>query len=190
MTPHRATGARRPTRALAAITILVTAILLPGCLGSDIERYTLDLPRIEGWSGQSDLANPDSLVAARLPVASRIPAFEDGSAQGVEEISLFIQLQNRSTEFADVRVYAHANRVTGLDEVRSAGVPVTTSIALDPVSSVQIDARNYPRFEANFDAFADLIESGELYLYVVADTDTFDVAGNVPSVSILVTVDD
>jgi len=179
----------RRRRALPAMLGLAAAILLPGCLGSDVERHVLDLPRIEAWSGQVDLANPDSLVAARVPVAGRIPAFADGSAQGVEEIALFIQLQNRTTEFADVRVYAHARELTDLTEVRASGVPITTSIALDPVSSVQVDARNYPVYESSFEAFAELIESGELFLYVVAESDTFDVAGNVPSVSLLVTVD-
>jgi hypothetical protein len=181
-------GLPNPQR--AALGLLLWAGLLPGCLGSEIQRHVLDLPRMEGWSGQPGRAEPDSMVAARVPVSSRIPAFADGSASGVEEVALFIQLQNRSTEFVDVRVYGHPSRVFDIPELRRSGLAVTAAIALDPVSSVQIDARNYPRYGANFDGFADLIRGGEFYLYVVADTDTFDVAGNVPSLSLLVTVDD
>ncbi len=180
------------TRGRALATTILVAVLVPalaGCFGSDLQRHTVDLADFRAWAGQSAETNPDTLIASLVPIRSQIPEFRSGSVVGVEEVSLFVQLQNADDTVADVTVYAHRERLANRARLVREGVPITQAIRVAPLSAVQIDARSYPIDGANFDAFVDLITASDVYLFVVADSDEFNVAANVPSLSLLVTID-
>jgi hypothetical protein len=165
------------------------ALLVSGCLGSSIERRTIDVSSFRSWGGQTAQADPDTLIPARVDVRQRVPELSDGSAVGIEEVSLFVQLQNLDAAPAEVAVYAHASRLTDLAEVLTVGIPVTRGIAIDGQSAIQLDARNYPFQAANFDRFVELIKAGDFYLYIVTSASEFNLAANVPTLSLLVTID-
>jgi hypothetical protein len=180
---------KRNIRAGFALVSFVVSLLVAGCLGSSLERRTIDVPSFRSWGDQTEQADPDTVIPAKVDVRQRVPELADGSVIGIEEVSLFVQLQNLDATPAEVAVYAHASRITNLAEILAVGIPITKGIAIDGQSAIQIDARNYPFQSANFDAFVDLIKRGDFYLYIVTSADEFNLAANVPSLSLLVTIE-
>lgn len=169
--------------------VVFLSLALAGCLGSSVERRTIDVSAFRSWAGQTTQAQPDTLIPGRVDVGQRIPEIGDGSAVGIEEVSLFVQLQNLDASPAEVTVYAMPRAVSDREVVLAEGLPITRGIAIDGQSAVQLDARNYPFQSRNFEEFVDLVSAGDFYLYVVATGDVFNVSANVPSLSFLVTVD-
>lgn len=172
-------------RLLVAVVALAA---LPGCWSSEIRRVTIDADGLSAWAGQGAIFGaPDSLIGSPVLLASRLPELGTGDFDGVEEIGIYIQLQNSSFQPIDIAVYMHRSRVD-LSTLLAEGVRLTRPIAVQPQTAFQIDARNYRTFAEGFEEAAELIRGGDFYLYVASEASSFVINGNVPTISILVSV--
>jgi len=181
----------RPLSRARCGALLLVAVLglvaLAGCWASEIRRVTIDVDGLAAWAGQSGSGSPDSLIGGLVPVTSRVPELLAGDVEGVEEIGLYVQLQNASFQPVEVLVVAHrsvVDRATLLAE----GVRLTSPIVVQPQSALQIDARNYLRYARGFEEMVQLVLGGDFFLYVVSEASTFAVNGNVPTISLLFSI--
>jgi len=161
---------------------------MSGCFWSKLERESLNLLDFQSWGSQPTEAAPDSLIPTLVPVAATVTSVSDGSAQSVQEISLFLQIRNEESVAALVTLYAHPQRINDKARLIEEGVQVMTARLLNGSSAIQIDARNYPDVATGFDRFAELILSGEFYLYVISLDEPYRVSAGVPAISMVLSV--
>jgi hypothetical protein len=180
----------RPVRATVATLAALAIALCGGCFSSEVRRVTIDVDTISAWAGQDDgFGAPDSLVGSLVPVTDRLPELGAGDVTGVEEIALYIQLQNASFAPVEAAVYAHRSPVD-LATLLAEGIRLTRPVLIQPQSALQIDARSYKLYATGFDEVAELALGGDFFLYVASEGSTFVLNGNVPSLSMVVTIDD
>lgn len=176
-------------RALCALALSIVLVALAGCWASEIRRVTIDVDGLTAWAGQDDtFGAADSLIGGPVLITSRLPELRTGEVESVEEIGLYVQLQNASFLPVEMAVYAHrglVDRATLLAE----GIRLTRPIVVQPQSAFLIDARNYDLLAEGFGEAAELILGGDFYLYVASDESEFVINGNVPTVSVLVAVE-
>jgi hypothetical protein len=173
---------------MVALAVGMGWVVMSGCFWSKLERDSLNLLDFQSWGSQATEAVPDSLIPTRVPVAAGVTAVNDGSAQSVQEISLFVQLRNELSEPNLITLYAHPQRINDKAQLREEGVQVMTARLLNGFSAFQIDARNYPEFATGFDGFAELILSGDFYLYVIGLDEPYRVSAGVPAISMVFAV--
>jgi hypothetical protein len=191
-TPPARRSAPRPIRArvVAFLGGLLAIAALPACFSSELRRVTIDVQAVAAWAGQgAGFGAADSLIGSLVPVTDRIPEVLSGGAQGVEEIALYVQIQNASFGPVEVAVYAHRSPVD-LATLLADGVRLTRPILVQPQSAILIDARNYNLYAEGFEEASELLLGGDFFLYVASEASTFMVNGNVPSVSVVVSIED
>lgn len=175
-------------QALAALGLSVALLAFPGCWASEIRRISVDTDGLRAWAGQDDgFGAADSLIGSPALITTRIPELGTGDVQSIEEIGLYIQLQNSSFVPVEMAVYMHrraVDRATLLVE----GVRLTRPIVVQPQSALQIDGRNYDLYAAGFDEAVALMLGGDVHLYVASEASEFVINGNVPTLSLLVAI--
>lgn len=169
--------------------LALVPLLASACLFSDLERRTIDLDVLRAWAGQTAEVVPDSLAPAFVTISTRIPEIAGGSASSIEEVSLFVQIQNTALTTTEASVYAHREQIGDAATLRSEGVRILKPVTVAPQSAVQIDARNYAAFADGFDAFVELVLDGDFYLYILGEGASYRLNGNVPSLSFVVAID-
>jgi hypothetical protein len=181
----------RIARAWLAIAVLVTVVTAAGsgCIGSEVVRRSIDLQDFRSWAGQPAEVVPDSLAPAFVAIGTNVPEVSAGSFQGVDEVSLFVQLQNQGFTPDELTVYATDRIYPSANQVRENGVRLMRPVLVQAQAAVQIDARNYPNFAEGLDGVDELVRNGDFYLYVVGTGSEFRVGANVPTLSLLVVVD-
>lgn len=188
VTPAGRGGARRRVGPLTLALVLLAVTVLPSCFWSEIRRVTIDVEAVAAWAGQDDgFGAPDSLIGALVPVTDRIPELVAGDVEGVEELGIYLQIQNASFAPVEVAVYAHRSPVD-LETLLAEGIRLTRPILIQPQTALLIDARNYKLYAEGFEEAAELLLGGDFFLYVASEASTFVVNGNAPSVSVLVSI--
>lgn len=173
---------------MAALACAVGLSILPGCLGSTFARYTVEVEEFQSWWGLDpiDYSDPDSLIPSEVPITSQVASIADGGADGISEATLFLQIQNATSNEVKAVVYAHQTEIFDIDDLLTRGVQITRPLLVGAQSARQIDARNYPDVAMNIDTLLEFIAAGNFYLYVVGEVQPFLVRANAPAISIIV----
>jgi hypothetical protein len=177
---------------IRAMSLLVPSlfwVVATGCFWSNLERRTITIDGFRSWWDQPLDVPASALIPARVPVHVDIPEVSSGEVVGIEEILLFVQLQNSGFSSVEVSVYAHPDSLGDLDRVRREGVRILRPILIQAQSALQIDARNYPALATNLARFEDVILAGDFHLYVVGESEPFRVGAAAPAMSVLVTLE-
>jgi hypothetical protein len=176
-------------RALWLLAPSLLWVVATGCFWSSLERRTITIDGFRSWWDQPLDVPPSALIPARVPVGIDIPEVASGEVVGIEEILLFVQLQNAGFSSVEVAVYAHPDSLGDLDRVRREGVRILRPVLIQAQSALQIDARSYPTLATDLDRFEDLILAGDFHLYVVGESEPFRVGAAAPALSVLVTLE-